>query len=115
MIKALLIIFLVAGYMASQAQVNDSSLVKIGATLKKTASEMIKFDKQMKAGLFMQIAGGMVIVAGTRTTGPGVMIAGGLLSFAGFIISNTSSIHIRNAAIILRGNGIEIPFGDKKR
>lgn len=94
----------------SNAQVKDTSFDQIDTRLKNASIEMIKFDKQFHTGVMLEIIGGVVVGAGSVKSVQPMIIAGGVLTFFGFIMNVSSSDHIRKAGIILRGNSIVIPL-----
>lgn len=81
----------------------------------KAGTELIRFDKQFKSGLFMQVAGLIMVGASTQVTeGKPLIIGGGALAFIGGIIMATASDHVRKAGLYLRGNSLIVPISKKR-
>lgn len=98
----------------SNAQTKDTSITQINQRLQKASDEMIKFDKQFRAGGFVEIIGGVVTIAGAAQGSKPVTIAGAVMSFVGFFMNLSSSAHIKQAALILSGNNLVIPLHKRK-
>ena len=96
-----------------KCQIKDTSFQQIDEKFQKASSEMIKFDKQFKAGIMIRIVGGIVATFGASKDVQPMTISGLVLSFFGFIRNVSSSDHIRRAGLILRGNSLIIPLHKK--
>lgn len=95
------------------AQIDSAHFYKAG-------TELRKFERQYTAGTAMQIGGLALAITGAsvekgNTSKTPVLIAGGFLSFIGFILQVTSAAHIKNAGVYLQGKNLVIPFGNKKK
>lgn len=110
--KILTLILLVP--LISSAQITDTSFSQIDQRLQKASTEMIKFDKQFRAGGFVEIIGGIITVAGTVQGSQPITIAGAVIGFIGFFMNLSSSAHIKQAALIFKGNGLVVPLHRKK-
>ena|SRR5690242_9922995 len=110
--RLLLLVFFTAPFIC-KAQTRDTSIAQIDAKFQKASSEMVKFDKQFKSGVMLEIMGGIVAGFGASRDVQPMTISGFVLSFFGFIINVSSSDHIRQAGLILRGNKLVIPLHKK--
>jgi len=110
--QLLLVLFFFVPFFC-KAQVRDTSFSQIDEKFQKASYEMIKFDKQFKGGIMLEIVGGIVAGFGASRDVQPMTISGLVLSFFGFIINVSSSDHIRKAGIILRGNSLVIPLHRK--
>lgn len=108
-----LLLLLICLPLISHSQIRDTVLDQ---RLKRAAASMIKFDKQFKTGTILTVMGGVVIGVGTisNTSKDAFLIVGGIMALAGFVIHAGSSGHIKDAAIILRGGSLVIPFGKNR-
>ena len=95
------------------AQTKDTSFAQIDQKFQSASSEMIKFDKQFKSGIMLEIICGIGAGFGASRGVQPITISGLVLSFFGFIINVSSSDHIRKAGLILRGNKLVIPLHKK--
>lgn len=113
--KILLLSFIIMPFI-SKSQIKDTSFSQVDEKLRKASVEMIKFDRQFHMGIMFEIFGGIISFGSTQVKdGTPIAIGGGILAFVGFIIEASSSTHIKNAGIILRGNSLIVPIGIKRR
>jgi len=84
----------------------------------KAGKELVAFNKIHSTGVAIEFIGLGVGVIGAVTSSSngsyGVPIVGGVIGIAGFLIELTAYKHIKNAGIILEGNGIAIPLRHRK-
>lgn len=112
--KKLILTSLILLPFISKSQIKDTSFTQIDEKFEKASVEMIKFDKVFHTGIILEITGSLIVGASTQVKdGSPIAIGGGLLAFIGFIVMASSSTHIKNAGIILRGNNIIIPIHKK--
>ncbi len=111
--RRLLTVLLFSTPFISRAQIKDTSFTQVDAKFEKASSEMIKFDKQFKSGVMLEILGGIVAGFGASRNVQPMTISGLVLSFFGFVINVSSSDHIRRAGLILKGNSLIIPLHKK--
>ncbi len=113
--KIVLLILLIPAL--CQAQIQDTSFQQVNERLRKASIEMIKFDKQFRSGIMLEIIGGVIIGAGSvgssTTNKQPIIIVGSIIGLFGFIMNISSSTHIKNAGLILRGNKVVIPLKRK--
>lgn len=97
----------------TKAQIKDTSFAQVDERLRKSSSELIAFDKGFRSGIMLELAGGLVAVVGSKQDIQPLIIAGGVLGLFGFVMNISSSVHIKNAGIFLRGNSLVVPLARK--
>lgn len=115
-------IFLVTFFiisMFSQAQPADTSFAQIDAKFKNASKELTKFNSQFQGGIMLEIFGGVLVGVGGASSNnkgaqQGLVVGGALLALIGFGINLSSSVHVKNAGIILRGGSLVVPIKNKK-
>ncbi|MGN6340542.1 MAG: hypothetical protein ACTHML_06255 [Ginsengibacter sp.] len=108
--RRLLLVLLFITPFISKAQIKDTSFAQIDAKFQKASEEMVKFDRQFKSGVILEIVGGLAASFGASRNVQPMTISGLVLTFFGFIINVSSSDHIRRAGLILSGNKLVIPL-----
>lgn len=116
--KILLILLCLPAF--ATAQIKDTSFAQIDQKFSKASAEMTKFHNQFQSGIMLEIMGGVLLAIsptvnntnkGTKT---GLEVGGGILLLVGFAMNLSSSGHIRNAGLILKGSSLVVPIGKKK-
>jgi hypothetical protein len=86
-----------------------------GEKFKYSGLELMAYSKSYYSGLRLSVAGTLLLTmgvyeisSGRRSLGGGLTIVGGVLTAVGTRYILGSSLHIKNAGLILSGNGVGI-------